>query len=96
MEAICSSETSVETQRTTRRHIPEDDTLHNHRRENLKSNLNGYLIDKKLELPKISMKDFRRKFHSTDESCSKNIRNEITSNGLTFVSDLVKIALLVQ
>jgi hypothetical protein len=29
MEAICSSETSVETQRITRRHIPEDDTLHN-------------------------------------------------------------------
>jgi hypothetical protein len=27
MEAICSSETSVETQRTTRRHIPEEDTL---------------------------------------------------------------------
>jgi hypothetical protein len=27
MEAICSSETSVESQRTTRRHIPEDDTL---------------------------------------------------------------------
>jgi hypothetical protein len=27
MEAICSFETSVETQRTTRRHIPEDDTL---------------------------------------------------------------------
>jgi flagellar basal body rod protein FlgB len=28
MEAICSSKTSVETQRTTRRHIPEDDTSH--------------------------------------------------------------------
>jgi hypothetical protein len=28
MEAISSSETSVETQRTTRRHVPEDDTLH--------------------------------------------------------------------
>jgi hypothetical protein len=28
MEAICSSERSVETQRTTRRHIPEDDTIH--------------------------------------------------------------------
>jgi hypothetical protein len=28
MEEICSSETSVATQRTTRRHIPEDDTLH--------------------------------------------------------------------
>jgi hypothetical protein len=27
MEAIRSSETSVETQRTTRRNIPEDDTL---------------------------------------------------------------------
>jgi hypothetical protein len=26
--AICSSETPVETQRTTRRHIPEDDTLY--------------------------------------------------------------------
>jgi hypothetical protein len=37
MEAVCSSETSVETQRTTRRHIPEDDTLQNHRCENLKS-----------------------------------------------------------
>jgi hypothetical protein len=37
MEAIFSSETSVEIQRTTRRHIPEDDTLHNYRCENLKS-----------------------------------------------------------
>jgi hypothetical protein len=35
MEAIRSSETSRATQRTTRRHIPEDDdTLHNHRCEN--------------------------------------------------------------
>jgi hypothetical protein len=37
MEAICSSETSVHFQRTTRRYIPEDGTLHNHRCENLKS-----------------------------------------------------------
>jgi hypothetical protein len=37
MEAIFSSEMSVDTQRTTRRHIPEDGTLHNHRCENLKS-----------------------------------------------------------
>jgi hypothetical protein len=37
MEAICSSETSVETQQTTRRYIPEDGTLHNHRCDNLKS-----------------------------------------------------------
>jgi hypothetical protein len=37
MEAICPYETSVETRLTTQRHIPEDGTLHNHRRENLKS-----------------------------------------------------------
>jgi hypothetical protein len=37
MEAICSSETSVHSQWTTQRHIPEDDTLHNHGCENLKS-----------------------------------------------------------
>jgi hypothetical protein len=32
-----SSETSDETQWTTRHHIPENDTLHNHRCEHLKS-----------------------------------------------------------
>jgi hypothetical protein len=37
MEAICSSETPVATQRTTWRRIPEDNNLHNHRCENLKS-----------------------------------------------------------
>jgi hypothetical protein len=37
MEAICSSETLVATQQTTRRHIPEGDTLHNHHCGNLKS-----------------------------------------------------------
>jgi hypothetical protein len=46
MEAICSSETSVETQQTTQRHIPEDDTLHNHRCVNLKSYLlKFYILD---------------------------------------------------
>jgi hypothetical protein len=47
MEAICSSEMSVETQRTTRRHIPEDDTLHNHHCENLKSNKVLFMLTKK-------------------------------------------------
>jgi hypothetical protein len=37
MGAICSYETSVATQQTTRRHIPEYDTLHSYRCENLKS-----------------------------------------------------------
>jgi hypothetical protein len=39
MEAVSSSETSVATQQTTRRRIPEDDTLHNHRCKNLKSSI---------------------------------------------------------
>jgi hypothetical protein len=37
MEALRSSETSGTTQLTTRRHIPEEDTLQNHCYENLKS-----------------------------------------------------------
>jgi hypothetical protein len=37
MEAICSSEMSVDFQQTTWRYIPEDSTLHNHCCENLKS-----------------------------------------------------------
>jgi hypothetical protein len=39
MEAICYSETLVDTRRTTRCYIPEDGTLHNHRCENLKSHV---------------------------------------------------------
>jgi hypothetical protein len=41
MVAICSSETSVDSQRTTQHYIPEDGTLHNHCCENLKSFLSN-------------------------------------------------------
>jgi hypothetical protein len=37
MEGTCSSETSVDFQRTTQHYIPEARALHNHRCENLKS-----------------------------------------------------------
>jgi hypothetical protein len=48
-------------QRTTRRHIPEDDTLHNHRCENLKSYMKKYFAflviirnkNRKVSLPKF-------------------------------------------
>jgi hypothetical protein len=39
MEAICSSETSLDFQRTARRYNPEDGTIHNHRWENSKPSL---------------------------------------------------------
>jgi hypothetical protein len=35
MEVMCSSETSVDFQRTTRRYIPDDRGIYNYRRENL-------------------------------------------------------------
>jgi hypothetical protein len=45
MEAICCSETSVDFQRTTRRYIAEDGTLHNHHCGNLKSYiLEGFYV----------------------------------------------------
>jgi hypothetical protein len=36
MEAVCSSETSADFQQNTRRYIPEDGTIHNHRYEHPK------------------------------------------------------------
>jgi hypothetical protein len=44
LEAICSSETPIDFQWTTWRYIPEDISLHNHRRKTLKS----YIISFKL------------------------------------------------
>jgi hypothetical protein len=44
MKTICSFETSVDFQRTTRRYTPEDSTLHNQSCENLKS----YIVTNKI------------------------------------------------
>jgi hypothetical protein len=41
VEAICSSDTMVDT-RSTRHHIPDDGILHSHRRENLRSYMLKY------------------------------------------------------
>jgi hypothetical protein len=41
MKATCSSKTLAEFQRTTWRYIPEDRSLHDHRRENPKSCMQG-------------------------------------------------------
>jgi hypothetical protein len=43
------SETSVDFQRNTRRYIPEDGTLHDHRCENLKSYKQSVTLNAKLE-----------------------------------------------
>jgi hypothetical protein len=55
MEAIRSSETSVLI-RATRRHLPEDDNHHSHRRGNLKSYIN--LLDYSLALRSFKYLDF--------------------------------------
>jgi hypothetical protein len=50
MEAICSSETSVDTQQSTRRYIPEDGTFHNHRCANLKPYNSSYRYTKSVTI----------------------------------------------
>jgi hypothetical protein len=50
LEAIRSSETSVQA-RSTRRHIPEDGVLHSHRRENLKSYMKYFIFNTNFVLP---------------------------------------------
>jgi hypothetical protein len=55
MEEICSSETTVDTQRTTRRYIPEDGTLHNHRCENLRSYKHEQYFEMTTKIPALSV-----------------------------------------
>jgi hypothetical protein len=58
MEAICSSETSLDFQRITRRYIPDDSSTHNHRCKNLKS----YAIIQFLPHCKYPVSPFQRQF----------------------------------
>jgi hypothetical protein len=62
MEAICSSETSVDVHRNARRYIPEDRALHNHRCNNLKSSISffDFPSDKVLLLLLLLLLPFKR------------------------------------
>jgi hypothetical protein len=48
LKATCSSKTSLDFQRTTRRYTPEDRNLHNNRCENLISNIDIHVPDIKI------------------------------------------------
>jgi hypothetical protein len=53
IEVTCFSETSVNFQRTTRRYIPEDSTLHNYRCENLKSYVSKFEFPTAIWIPEV-------------------------------------------
>jgi hypothetical protein len=81
MEAIRSSETSGTTQRTTWRHIPEEDTLQNHHCENLKSyTVNNWLKSNLLSinLPKTHCMEFKTKNLTLTETKIVYNNKEIT------------------
>jgi hypothetical protein len=70
--AICSSEASVETKRTTRGHIPEYDTLHNHRCENLKSYKGRFVFAKEANYISINTDLQSSKFPPLTQMPSKS------------------------
>jgi hypothetical protein len=74
MEGMCSSETSVATQQTTRCHIPEDDTLYNHRCENLKSYMEHRLLGSATTTV-LSLANVDLCAVSTDSFVNREIRN---------------------
>jgi hypothetical protein len=69
MEATCSSETSVDFQRTTCRYSPDDRTSYNHRWENLKPymderDLNINLFNKSQNYTTLFCAHFHSELHS--------------------------------
>jgi hypothetical protein len=74
MEATCSSETSVDFQRTTSRYIPDYKVLHNHRCENLKAYTGSYYDSKHSVLWTISCTYFRKMpFPILPRSCNQTL-----------------------
>jgi hypothetical protein len=76
MEAIRSSETSDATKRTTRRHIPEDDTLHNHRCENNKSYKSNNDNKRNIRPFRAAVQKLRRKLKEFDNGRTLEGSNE--------------------
>jgi hypothetical protein len=72
MEAICSAEASIDFQRTIRRYIPEDITLHNQRRQNLKPNKHQYSLSLSLS---VSLSDvvFLERNRILNLSCNREL-----------------------
>jgi hypothetical protein len=85
MEAICSSETLVDAQRTTWRYIPEVDTLHNHCSENLKSYMKALCSSETLVSTRRTTQCHRLEDHNLNNHCYENFEMYMKFEVLTAV-----------
>jgi hypothetical protein len=84
MEEICFSETSVDIQETTKRCIPEDRNLHNHRSDNLRSYIGLFWKD---SWPAETLLDIQEALISTELVNSSLI---LVHSRLSFLRRIVK------